>query len=129
MLVDLADYDFPVAGSSFLVDRDWLKSNRETARRFIKSAVEAVALLKTDKAAAFKSLGKWYQLDDPELLEYFYSGVDRIPRKPYPPVEGLKKVIEFYDSHEMRKYTLAHFYDDSFVRELDESGYIDSLYK
>lgn len=128
-LVDLADYDFPVAGSSFLVDREWLKNNPEAARRFIKSAVEAIALLKNNKQAAFRSLGKWYQMHDPELLEHFYSAVERMPRKPYPPVEGLKKVMEIYDSHEMRKYTLTHFYDDSFVRELDESGYIDSLYQ
>ncbi len=52
-----------------------------------------------------------------------------MPRKPYPPYEGIKRVMEVYDSHEMRKYTSEHFYDDSFVRELDESGYIDSLYQ
>ena len=129
VIVDLADYNLPVAGSSFLVDREWLKNNRDSARRFIKSAVEAVALLKTDKQAAFQTMGKWYQMTDPELMEHFYDEASKVPSKPYPPVEGLKKVMEIYDSHEMRKYTLQHFYDDSFVRELDESGYIDSLYK
>ncbi len=73
--------------------------------------------------------GAVHQLKDPELLEYFYREVEKMPSKPYPPYEGLKKVMEVYDSHEMRKYTLEHFYDDSFVRELDESGYIDSLYR
>jgi hypothetical protein len=48
--------------------------------------------------------------------------------KPYAPIEGIKKVMELYDSHEMRKYTLEWFYDDSIVRDLDQSGYIDSLY-
>ena len=48
--------------------------------------------------------------------------------QPYNSVEGLKKVMEVYDSHEMRKYKLEHFYDDSLVKELDDSGYIDSLY-
>ena len=47
--------------------------------------------MKTDKDAAFETMRKWYQMDDPELME--------------------------------------HFYDDSFVKELDESGYIDSLYE
>lgn len=129
VLVDLQDYELPVAGSAFLVDRDWLEDNRDAARRFVKSAVEAIAVLKNDKQATFRTLGKWYQLKDPKLLEYFYLEVAKLPRKPYPPYEGIKKVMEVYDSHEMRKYTVEHFYDDSFVRELDESGYIDSLYQ
>lgn len=129
VIVDLADYDFATAGSSIMVDRVWLKDNRDLARLFMKSAVEAVALLKTDKQAAFRTMRKWYQLDDMELMEYFYEGTQRVPRKPYPPVEGIKRVMKVYDSHEMRKYSAEHFYDDSFVRKLDESGYIDSLYQ
>jgi NitT/TauT family transport system substrate-binding protein len=128
VIVDLADYNSSTAGSSLMVDREWLKDNQDAVRKFIKSSVEAVALLKTDKEATFKTLRKWYQMSDPELMEYFYDGSTRMPRKPYPAVEGIKRVMEVYDSHEMRKYTLEHFYDDLYVRELDESGYIDSLY-
>lgn len=129
VIVDMADYKLPVPGSGFAVDREWYRNNPEAARSFIKSTVEAIALLKTNKQATFKTLAKWYQITDPELLEYFYEKVELIPRKPYNSVEGLKKVMEVYDSHEMRKYKVEYFYDDSLVKELDESGYIDSLYK
>jgi ABC-type nitrate/sulfonate/bicarbonate transport system substrate-binding protein len=129
VLSDLGDYQLPVAGSSFLVDREWLKENRETAEKFVKSAVDAIALLKNDKEATFRTLEKWFQMTDPELMEFFYAEARKLPSKPYPPYEGLKRVMEVYDGHEMRKYTVERFYDDSFVRELDESGYIDSLYE
>lgn len=129
VIVDLSEYDFPVAGSAIFVDRDWLRDNLGWIRQFMRSTVEAIHLLKTDKDAAFRTIRKWYRLTDIELLEYFYNGVQKMPAKPYPPVEGLKRVMEIYDSHEMRKYTVEHFYDDSFVRELDDSGYIDSLYQ
>ena len=128
VLADLGDYNLPVAGSSFLFDREWLAQHPDTAKRFMKSAVEAIAVLKTDKQAAFRSIRKWFLIDDPELLEFFYAEVEKLPRKPYPPYEGLQKVMQVYDSHEMRKYTVEHFYDDSYIKELDESGYIDSLY-
>lgn len=128
VLADLGDYNLPVAGSSFLFDREWLANNQDTAKRFMKSAVEAIALLKNDKEAAFRSIGKWFLITDPELLEFFYAEAEKLPSKPYPPYEGLKKVMQIYDSHEMRKYTVEHFYDDSYIKELDESGYIDSLY-
>ena len=128
LLADLGDYNLPVAGSSFLFDRAWLAENPDTARRFMKSTVEAIALLKNDKEATFRTLRKWFQMTDPELLEFFYLEAEKLPSKPYPPYEGIEKVMQVYDSHEMRKYTLEHFYDDSFMKELDESGYIDSLY-
>lgn len=129
ILVDLGDYKLPVAGSSFLFDRGWLAENRESANRLMKSYVEAIALLKNDKAAAFRALRKWYRITDPELLEHFYREAEKLPSKPYPPYDGLKKMMAIYDSHEMRKYTVQHFYDDSFIKALDESGYIDSFYE
>lgn len=128
VIADLGDYRLPAAGSSFLFDRDWLPDNRETARRLIRSFVDAIAILKTDKAATFRTLKKWYGMSDPAILELFYAEAAKLPSKPYPPYAGLKKMMEIYDSHEMRKYSVEYFYDDSFVKELDESGYIDSLY-
>ena len=37
--------------------------------------------------------------------------------------------MELYASNEMRQYAPEDFYDDSLMRELDESGFLDSLYK
>jgi hypothetical protein len=37
--------------------------------------------------------------------------------------------MELYDSSEMRRYQPKDFYDDSMMRELDKSGFLDSLYK
>ena len=119
----------PNAGSSVQVNRAWLKNNREAAFRLTKSLVEALALLNKDKKAAFSSMAKWLDLKDPKLQEYLYKKVEAIPHKPFPPFDGIRKVMEIYDCNEMRKYKAEDFYDASFVRELDQSGYIESLYK
>jgi hypothetical protein len=36
--------------------------------------------------------------------------------------------MQVYNSHEMRKYKPEDFYDASFMRELDQSKFIDGLY-
>jgi NitT/TauT family transport system substrate-binding protein len=128
ILVDLAKYNIPNAGSGVSVSRAYLKNNQEAVRRFVKSTVEAIALVKRDKEAAFRAMAKWYNVTDPEKQEHFYREVANLPRKPYPSVEGIKKVMEVYDSHEMRKYKPEDFYDASFMRELDQSRFIDGLY-
>jgi len=128
ILVDLSKYNIPNAGSGVSVSRDWLKENQEAARRFAKATVEMIALVKRNKTAAFGAMAKWYGVTDPEKQEHFYREVSNLPRKPYPSVEGIKKVMEIYNYHEMRKYKPEDFYDDSFIRQLDQSKYIDGLY-
>jgi NitT/TauT family transport system substrate-binding protein len=128
-LVDLSRYDIPIAGSGINAERAWLATNRETARRFVKATIEAIARLKTDKEAAFAALAKWYGMTDRAQQEAVYRQVGDIAAKPYPAVEGIKRVMQVYDYHEMRRHKAEDFYDASFVTELDKSGAIDALYK
>ncbi len=128
MLVALDKYNIPNAGSGVNVSRAYLKANPEAVRRFVKSTVEAIALVKRDKQAAFHAMAKWYNVTDPKQQEYFYREIANLPRKPYPSVDGIKKVMEVYNSHEMRKYKAEDFYDAAFIRELDQSRFIDTLY-
>lgn len=127
--IDLGDYEFPTAGSALVVDREWYKTNRDAARAFVKSGIEAIAIMKQDRAAADRTMQKWYGMDDKKARDMFYAELQKMEEKPYPPYEGIKMLQRFYDSHEMRKYEAEFFYDDSIVKELDESGYIDSLYE
>ena len=128
-LLDVRPWNVPIAGSGVHTTESWLRENRETARRFIKATVEAIALMKKDKEVAFRAMEKWYGIKDREVQGMIYAGAVEMPRKPYPSVAGLKRTMEIYDSNEMRKHKVEDFYDDSLVRELDESGYIDSLYQ
>ncbi len=126
--IDLADYKFPTAGSGWVVDREWYKNNPEATRAFIKTGIEAIAIMKQDRAKAEQTMIKWYGMDNAEARALFYTELLKMEEKPYPPYEGIKMIMRLYDGVEMRKYTPEFFYDDSIVRELDESGFIDSLY-
>ncbi len=119
----------PIAGNSVKVEPAWLASdtNREAARRFLQATVEAVALFHEDRALALAVLTKWHGMTD-WMAETVYEGGRSIPRKPYPCYEGIERTIELYDSNEMRKHPPDYYYDDSLMRELDESGFIDSVY-
>ena len=129
LLVDLTPFNFPVTGSSILAEREWLKDNREAAARFVKATVEAIALMKTDRAAFNAALTKWFNITDPLVQERMYREADEIPRKPYPAIEGIRYTMAIYDSAEMRKHKAEEFYDASFMEELDKSGFIDQLYR
>lgn len=128
-LIDLSQYKIPVAGSSILAEKNWLSTHRDTAARFVKSAVEAIALMKTNKTVFNTALAKWFAITDRTTQDRMYQFAAALPAKPYPAVEGIRNTLAVYDSPRMRQYTAEDFYDGSFIMELDKSGVIDRLYK
>jgi NitT/TauT family transport system substrate-binding protein len=129
-LVDTRTWDLPVAGNSVRVEADWLESeqNREAARRFLKATIEGVALFHEDRELALRVLEEWHGVRDSAYAETFYEGGRWIPREPYPCYDGIDATLELYDSNEMRQHAASDFYDDTLMRELDESGFVDSVY-
>ena len=129
MVADLASWNVPIAGSGLVSTRTFVRENPEAVRRFVKSIVESIALMKKDKEVAYSAMAKWYGVKDREKLAANYGVANTLPKKPYPALDGIKKTMEIYDSLNMRKHKPEDFYDDHFVKELDQSGFIDSLYK
>jgi ABC-type nitrate/sulfonate/bicarbonate transport system substrate-binding protein len=129
-LVDFNQWKVPMASNGVNVDRAWLREprNRELTRRFIKSMVEAIAIMKQNREAAYRAMAEYYGITDPQMQAHFYEPIHDVPRKPYPTLDGIKKTMELFDGPDMRQHKPEDFFDDSFVRELDQSGYIDSLY-
>ena len=128
-LVDLTQYDIPVAGSGLNVERAWFADNRETAKRFTMSIIEAVALMKTDRGVFARAMAKWFNISDPEVVDMMHEEVEGIVEKPYPTVDGIQNTMAVFNFREMRKHQTEDFYDASIVTELDESGFIDDLYR
>ena len=71
---------------------------------------------------------------DKQILEKTYDDIssdEKLPPKQYPTLEGLKTIIDpLADTDAKAKAAKPEdFVDMSFIRELEQSGYIDSLYK
>ena len=77
---------------------------------------------------ALRVVEDWYGIEDLEFAETVYARGAWIPREPYPCYEGIANTMRIHDSHEMRQYDVADFFDDSLLRELDDIGLIDNLY-
>jgi ABC-type nitrate/sulfonate/bicarbonate transport system substrate-binding protein len=128
-LVDLRQYEFVMPGSGVNVLNSYLPGHREEVTRFMKATVEAIALAKTNRDAAYASLRKWFGIKDEAQLKAVYAQVRLLPSKPYPSFAGLKKMREVYHWRALDRAKPSQLADASFIRALDKSGYIDSLYK
>ena len=122
---DLTQYNIPLAGSGIMVEKDWLPANRDTVARFVKSGVQAVALMKTDKKVFDAALVKWFNIKDKATQDRMFAAVKQFPEKPYPSIAGIKGMMALYDNAAMRSHKAEEFYDSSFITELDKSGFLD----
>ena len=94
--------------------------------------MEGIHAYKTDKDFGLRVLRKYLKTSDQEIIEEtydFYSG--KVSPKPYPTVKGMQAVLGDLASRNPKAkdaptYQLVNL---TFLKELDESGYIDRLYK
>ena len=128
-LVDMSQWEIPIAGSGLNAERNWLRENREAARRFVMASIEVTALIKEDKQSFIDAMVKWFNITDEETQDIMYDHALDLPRVPYPAVDGIVKTMEVYDFREMHRRQPSDFYDDSIVRELEQSGFIAALYE
>ena len=114
--------------------RRFIRESPDIVRRYIKSQIEAVHRIKTDRQTAKKVLLKYLGPQDKDVLErrYDYASADeRLPPKQYPTLEGIKNIIESLAETDPKAKAAKpeDFVDMSFIKELDESGFVDDLYK
>ena len=130
-VIDLSTWEEPFLCSGVSASKAWLaqSGNRDKALRFLKATLEGIALMHKNDPVALRAIGKWWGVPDREIQRRMLITGKEIPRKPYPQVDGIKLVMRLYDSPEMRKLKPEDVYDDSLMRELDKSGFIDNLYK
>ena len=115
--------------------RKYIKEHPDVVRRYVRAHVEAVHKMWTDKEATIKALSHYMGSGlDRETLEKSYENVmteAMYPKKQYPSLEGLKTVLDDIAERDARAKSAKpeQFVDMSFIRELDQSGFIDGLYK
>ena len=110
----------------------FINEKRETVRKFMRALIEGVHVYKTQKEFSKKAIAKYVKVTDAEVLEDSYQFFSRlVPTKPYPTLEGIREALAELGGKDPKARTARpeDFADFSFVRELDESGFIDALYK
>ena len=132
VLLDLKKLGVDFLTSTVVTKRSFVKNNEDTIRRFMKATVEAIHFYKTRKQDSLKILAKYFRGQDPDVVEFGYNrAAEDSQRKPYVRAAGVQAVLDSIARRNPRakEFRPEQFIDSRFVKELDESGYIDSLYK
>ena len=135
VIADVAQMGLVFQHTGAATTKRFIREHNDVVRRYVTAHVEAVHRMWTDKDATVRALGKYMGSGlDREILERSRDDVMHetlYPKKQYPSLEGLKTVIDDLAERDPRAKSVKpeQFVDMSFIRELDQSGFIDGLYK
>jgi NitT/TauT family transport system substrate-binding protein len=132
LLTSFQDAGIKFAYGSIFITSEYGRKNRSNVLNFIRGFSEAIAYLRTNKEETLNVLSKWTRNSDREALEDTYDFFLRLyPAKPYSVDEAVRAVIDVLGEKNavVKKFKPADFYDMQYLREVDQSGFIDKLYR
>lgn len=129
-LVDVGQLKIIFPNTPLSTSESFIKSNRDTALRFLRGFTLGLHRLRTDKEFSMKVLSKYTKVTDAETLAQLhqtygvrYSG-DGIP---YVRAEGVEEILKKIPTREAREARAGSFFDNSLLKELEQSGWFKSL--
>jgi len=132
IIVNVAALGLKIPNSALATTRSYIKSNREIVRKYLMAYIEGIKVLKSDPALSMRSLSRYTRVTDAESLEEAYRVyAEAIPDRPYFDLPSIQRMIDFYKRSrpEMAKLKAEDVVDMSVLQEIDQSGFIDALYK
>jgi NitT/TauT family transport system substrate-binding protein len=135
LIADVSALGLAFQHAGVATSRKFILQHPDVVRRYIRTHIEAIHRLKTDRETGLKVAMKYFgRTRDQESMEKSYTryiSEDKLPRKQYPTLEGIKTVLNTLGEKDPKARAIKpeDLVDLRFVRELDQSGYTDSLYR
>ncbi len=133
VLLHMPSLNIPYASTGVSTRGEIIRNDPDLVRRYLSAQVEAIALMKKDRAFAMKVLSKYLRINDANLLAESYD----IPiakymmKTPLPTADAVRAVLEELEERNPKAKDLDpnRFFDDRFVRQLQAGDFIESLYR
>ena len=132
VLLDLISLRIPFPWRGISTTGKYIKEQPDTVRRYMRAYVEAIHYFKTRKEETMQIMSKYSRVEDRNVLEHTWSWfAQNMPENPYPPLEGYQVVLQEMATTNPKAAALnaKELFDTRFVKELEDSGFIASLYK
>jgi NitT/TauT family transport system substrate-binding protein len=132
VLGDMADLELPYQHETVGTTDRFLKERPETARKFLRAFIAGIHLWMTDERKTKDILAKRLKIKDKEVLDETYTAYKKLTeKKPYPTLKGIEFQIEDVakKNAKAKGAKAEEFINIALLRELDQSGFIDKLYK
>lgn len=129
-LVNITERNIPMIHAAFASTRDFLKDHPERARPFLQGYLEGIKVARADADLSKQIIGKYTKTSNAEDLEETYrTFVVAWEKVPYVSAAAVQTLLNFAVHPAARSAKPEQFIDNSLLKELERSGFIDKLYQ
>jgi NitT/TauT family transport system substrate-binding protein len=131
-LVNMATLKIPLHGNGIVTRESIIKAKRPVVAKFARAITEAIHYIKADKETTKAIIGKYTRFTDPEGLERTYKNYTAVLLDvPYADPAGIKTLLDDMAAKNPKAAAAdpKSFVDQSFVQEMEASGFIKQLSK
>ena len=116
--------------------RSFAATHRDVVVRLIKTTVEATKHAVANEEFTKRLIAKYLGVTDPDLLRQSHLYVvETFVREPFVPEATMRSMVErmvqvnMIDAKSAQSTPTAAYFDNSYVAELKQSGFLDSVWK
>lgn len=128
----LTKIDVANVGGGLNTTTAYLHKNRPLLIRFLKGYMEGIQYLKSHKEESLKIFSKYVRNSDSAIMTNLYDEISkRVEPSLRPRPEAVQTMLELValDYPQARRLTVKDNWDLSLIDEIQQSGYLDRLYK
>lgn len=133
VLLDMSDLGAEYQITGLASSQSFIAKHRASAMKLMRAFVEGIHFYKTRKKESMAIIAKYMRTNDMEAVaatwDYFANKI--VPKKPYPTARGIKALLDLAakERPEAAKVAPERIMNISLLKELDDGGFIDRLYK
>jgi len=131
ILFDMTRLGVDYVSSGLGVKKTTIASDRQQVKQFLMAMIEGAKILSTDEEFALRVLTKHTRISDREVLKQSYTYLRPYFLKvPYPSARAIKDTLDVLakDIPKAKDADPRDFIDNSVLKEIEASGYIESIY-
>jgi ABC-type nitrate/sulfonate/bicarbonate transport system substrate-binding protein len=129
-LIDVGARNVPMIHAGLATTRDFIKDNPDKVRRYVQAYIEGTKIARTDAEATKQIIAKYTKTDNKEDLDETYNTYVKFwEQAPYVSATGMQTLLNYSVNPAGKTAKPEQFIDNSFVAELEKSGFIKELYK
>ncbi|HEY7319706.1 MAG TPA: ABC transporter substrate-binding protein [Candidatus Binatia bacterium] len=133
ILAEFSPLKIPITSASIVLPNAFIQRNRPVAEGLLKAILEGIiwGISPLNKSKVINLVSKRLRITPQEAEEGYKDMLLGLERKPFPSVDGLKNIQRLMKSRnpKMADLRVENLIDASFMHKLEESGFIDKLYR
>ena len=131
MLLDFTALDVEYQHTGIATTRSFVRNKPDIVRRFVKAYVEGIHYILTNPVGTKKIMRKFLKAKNEAAIDETYEGLvlKVTSRIPYPTYEGIQLILDQLKAPAAAEADPKDFTDISFLKELENSGYIAKMYR